>query len=94
MTDSVVLARADRARKIIESDIWMEAWDTYRDRIMVEFERAKSNDTDTIMQLKRLLVSVNAAKAHFEALMVDGKIASKNIELLQKKPLLQRVWGR
>lgn len=91
MTDNEIVARADRARKIIESDIWLEAWDTYSDRILQAFQEAKSDDAETIMQLKRLQVSAAAARKHFEALMVDGKVAMKQIELVQKKPFLKRI---
>lgn len=87
------MARAARAKQFIESDIWLEAWDTYRDRIIGQIESADSSEADKIMQLKRLWVAANAARAHLEALMVDGKVAAKQMELMQKRPFLKRFTG-
>lgn len=90
MNESEVLARAARAKGLIESDVWLEAWDTYRDRIIGEIEAADSSETEKIMQLKRLWVAANAARKHLEALMVDGKVAAKQLEMIQKRPFLKR----
>ena len=84
------MARADRARKFIESDVWIEAWTVYRERIVEMIDAADSSETDKVMQLKRLMSSAKAAKAHLEALMVDGKVAAKHLELVQKRPFLKR----
>lgn len=85
LSESEVLARAERARKMIESDVWVEAFATYRDRIMQEIEKADSGDEKTVMHLKRLLTAANAAKSHLESLMVDGKVALKTMEFQQKR---------
>lgn len=73
--------------------MWVEAWDTYRDRIIGQIEAADSSEVEKIMQLKRLWVAANAAKAHLETLIADGKVASKQIELVQKRPFLKRFTG-
>lgn len=87
------VARAARARKFIESDEWQEAWRLYRERALSVIENAKSDDTDTVMQAKRLLAAATAAKKHLEVLMVDGEVAMKTLEMMEKKPLLRRVMG-
>lgn len=87
------LARGARAKALLEAEEYTEAWDIYRQRIFDAFEAAKSDDVDTIMQLKRLLASATAARAHMQALVIDGQVAGKTLELLEKKPLLKRVFG-
>lgn len=90
MNESEVMARAERARKFLESDVWQEAWTVYRERIVEAIDQADSSDTDKVMQLKRLMAASKAARTHLEALMIDGKVAAKHLELVQKKPFLKR----
>lgn len=93
MNESEVMARAARAKQFIESDIWQEAWTAYRERIIELIDKADSSDTDTVMQLKRLMASATAAQKHLETLMVDGKVAAKHLEMIQKRPFLRRIAG-
>ncbi len=93
LTDREQMAKGTRAQKVLEAEEYVEAWTVYRQRIFEAFENAKSDDVDTIMQLKRLLTSAAAARKHLEALMVDGQVAAKSIELAEKKPFLKRVLG-
>jgi uncharacterized membrane protein (DUF2068 family) len=86
------IAKGDRAKQIVESAEWQEAFQAYRDRIMQEVEKAPSNDADTVMHLKRLLSAANAAKAHLEALLANGKIAQANLQLIEtRKRWFKRV---
>jgi hypothetical protein len=91
--ERATLAKAERARKFLESEEWKEAWRLYRERALSVIENAKSNDSETIMHAKRLLTAAAAAKTHMEALMVDGQVAAKTLEMHEKKPLLKRVFG-
>lgn len=88
-----VVAKAARAKKFLESEEWQEAWRIYRERALALIENAKSDDTDTVMQAKRLLAAATAAKTHLEVLMVNGQVALKTLEMIEKKPLLRRVMG-
>lgn len=94
LKDREAIARAARAQKFLESDEWQEAWTLYRERALSLIENAKSNDVESIMHAKRLLVAAAAAKTHLEVLMVNGKVAADTIKLHEKKPFLQRVTGR
>ena len=82
--------RGDAARAILESPIWIEAWTAYRLRILELLEDAKSNDTDTVMHLKRLLKSGSDARAHLERIMKEGQISAKNIEVDEHRESLAR----
>jgi hypothetical protein len=79
------LERGDRAKKFLESEEWVEAWDTYRTRIIEQIDKAASDDAATVMHLKRLLAAARAAQGHLETLMVNGRIAVKNLELIEKQ---------
>ena len=81
------------AEQILSSDVWKEAWTAYRGRILEEIEGARSNDTDTVMHLKRLLAAASAAKSHMERLMTEGAVAAKSIEFQEKQSKLKRVFG-
>ena len=81
------------AEQILSSDVWQEAWTAYRGRILEEIEGARSNDTDTVMHLKRLLAAASAARAHMERLMKEGAVAAKSIEFQERQSKLKRVFG-
>lgn len=80
MTNSEEVRRGEDARRIIESPIWLEAWETYRTRLLLQIESADSAEQELVMHCKRLLTAARAARAHLEAVLVDGKVAQKQIE--------------
>lgn len=95
MTDDYkVRELGDKARMIVESEAWQEAWNAYRVRILSLIEEAQSNDTDTVMHLKRLLTAANAAQGHLEMIVKDGIVATATIEANdRKRSMLRRVLG-
>lgn len=74
------LRRAEQARIVLDSAVWKEAWQLYRDRCLAIIESADSSATEVVMHAKRLLVAGQAAKSHLEALLTDGKIAAEQIK--------------
>lgn len=85
------LLRGETARAILESPLWLEAWEIYEQRLMVEFGNCKSDDVSRLQQIKMLHHAGKAAKAHLEAILADGRFAEKNIEFLEKQPRLKRM---
>lgn len=83
----------DEARRVLESDVYKEAWSTYRANILALIEQAKSNDTETVMHLKRLLAAASAANGHLEMLMKNGVIAANAILQQEKRSKLSQ-WLR
>jgi hypothetical protein len=79
------------AERFLSSEVWIDAWTAYRTRILEEIESAKSNDDETVMHLKRLLTAAIAARTHLERIMVEGKVAAKNIDIDEKRSLMRRV---
>jgi hypothetical protein len=82
------------AEQVLSSEVWREAWDAYRARVLEEIESARSSDVDTVMHLKRLLTAASAARAHLERLMKEGAVAAKAIELEEKQNKLKRIFSR
>lgn len=80
------------AERILKSEVFQQAWESYRLRILEEIESAKSNDADTVMHLKRLLTAAVAARGHIERIMKEGAIAAKDIELQERKRLMPIHW--
>lgn len=90
---SDLLAKAARAKSILECDEWKEAWTAYRTRILDEIEAAKSDDEKRVMHLKRLLAAAIGARKHLELIVADGAIAAQQIEIddrVRKFSLFQR----
>jgi hypothetical protein len=98
--DPVVQAAQEQAKGLVAESYQIDAQSKVqmkqaelRERALSVIENAKSNDSETIMHAKRLLTAAAAAKTHMEALMVDGQVAAKTLEMHEKKPLLKRVFG-
>ena len=88
------LERGDKARAILENDIWQEAWKVYEERILQDFRTCKSDDVSRLQQLKMLLLAGEAAKKHLEALVAEGKFAAADLTFKQEKqPLLKRIFN-
>ena len=83
MTDPI--ASASRAKSILESDEWLQAWEAYRSRIFEEIEAADSRDSEKILHLKRLLSAGKVAKAHLERLISDGAMAVAELKMDEDK---------
>lgn len=86
------IQRGEKARKILESEEWKSAWQTYRETIFAQFEACKSDDTARLQHLKQLLLAGTAAKAHLERLMEDGTLGAKFLEHQEKRGILQRIF--
>lgn len=80
MTETEQVRRAEKAKAILESPLWLEAWDSYRKALITLMEKADSNDTEVVMQAKRLLAASQNARHHLEMLIRDGKMASAILE--------------
>ena len=91
MNDQEGLRRADQAKQILDSPLWIEAWGLYRSRLLDIIERADSAATEQVMQAKRLLTAGAAAQAHLTAILNDGKIAAESIKIEAER---KRLWNR
>ena len=83
----------EEAQRILGSEVWQEAWEAYRANILALIEGAKSNDTDSVMHLKRLLAAATACRGHLERLIKEGAVAVHSIELEEKRGKLRKLFG-
>lgn len=83
--------RGEKARAILESDLWLECWALYEARIVEEFKACRTDDVARMQQLKMLHLAGIAAQKHLEAVLTDGKFASANIEFVEKENRFKRA---
>lgn len=83
----------EEAQRILTSEVWQEAWDAYRTNILALIEAAKSNDTETVMHLKRLLAAATACRGHLERLVKEGQVAVHAIDMEEKRSRLRKLFG-
>jgi hypothetical protein len=95
MNDIQQVRRAERARQFLESDVWIEAWDAYRSKLIAVWEGSKIADQETREEAKRLLMAGQAARAHLEMLVRDGKVSAETIKVDEaRKKWYQRTGTR
>jgi hypothetical protein len=90
MSPEEEVRRAEQARMILESPVWIEAWELFRAGTLSIIEAAQSDDVDRVMQAKRLLFAGSAARTHLEALIGKGKVAQKDIEMAKERRWLSK----
>jgi hypothetical protein len=91
LDDREARLRGEKAQAILESPLWLECWNLYEQRLMQEFQNCKTDDVSRMQQIKMLHLAGKAAKSHLEAVMVDGKVAEKNLEFAERESRLKRL---
>lgn len=74
MDDSERLARAERANKIVNDSIYVEAYEQVRAAIFAKIETSPVRDTEGREHLFKMLKALNDAKGYLEQAMQDGKV--------------------
>lgn len=92
MNDQEAVRRARGAKDILENALWIEAWDAYRLRLLTIIETADSNNTELVMQAKRLLTAGATARAYLELLVKDGAISAETIKLDEEREKRKKWW--
>ena len=83
--------RGEKAKAILESPLWLEAWSVYETRLLDEFKACKSDDISRMQQLKMLHLAGVAARSHLEAILADGKFAAQDLAFKAQQSRFQRV---
>lgn len=84
--------RGTQANRIINDPLYVEAWDSVRNRLLAVMEAAKTDEAT--LRAKTMLGLLHDVKGHFERVMANGKIASEEIRLedeAKKRKFWQRV---
>lgn len=74
MDDSERLARAERANKIVNDSLYVEAYEQVRAAIFAKIETSPVRDTEGREHLFKMLKALNDAKGCLEQTMRDGKV--------------------
>jgi hypothetical protein len=80
-----VVRRAQRARAIVEDELYAEAWSAARDSLVKQMLAAPQTDVDKVMGAKAVLAGLEIARAYLERLMADGQVAAQDIEIAEKQ---------
>lgn len=83
--------RGDKAKAILESPLWLEAWAIYESRILDDFKACKTDDVSRLQQLKMLHLAGIAARSHLEAILADGRFAAQDLEFKAQQSRFKRV---
>ena len=85
MNEQEHIRRAEQARMILESPLWVEAWEFLRERCISNIEGASAADVEAIMLEKRLMLVANDLRGYFERLITDGKISTETVKLAERR---------
>jgi hypothetical protein len=85
------IKRGEEARRILNSQIWAEAWEAYDRRILEAMANADLEPAK-LTRLQGYLVAARKARGHLERLIQDGKLAATEIELDERKKRLRDVF--
>lgn len=80
-----LLARGDKARAILESELWLDAWKDFEGFIFEQFTKTESRNVELLAHWKRMHVCGLQLRTFFESAIKDGKFAASNIEFEEQE---------
>lgn len=80
MNNPQLLERANKAKAILDSHIYQEAYDNTRLAIINLIEKTPLSDSATAEDLRRCLKLLKDVRANFELFLNQGKLASFRLE--------------
>lgn len=83
MTKDDEIRRGNRADAILKDELFQEAWDAVRGRLVVIMETAKTDEAT--LHAKTCLGLLNDVRQHFARVVADGRIAAESIKLEKDK---------
>ena len=88
------IERADKAKAILESPIYQEAYEGVRTAIIERIEKCSLTDTQTAEDLRRCLKLLKDVRLNLEVILNHGKIEKYQLqqELERKKNPLRNLF--
>ena len=83
MTKDDEIRRGNRADAILKDELFQEAWEAVRGRLVVIMETAKTDEAT--LHAKTCLGLLNDVRQHFARVVADGRIAAESIKLEKDK---------
>lgn len=84
--------RGQEAKRILESEVYREAWDSYRQALFDAFERVPAEKQETLARLKAAVDVTNQVRSHLETIMADGAMADEQVKALEIERKQKRRW--
>lgn len=79
MTNEEKIRRGEEAKRILENEVFAEAFELLRSRYLEAFEKSKVNAAEDRERVYQLLTNLNTVKTHLSKVMHDGEI-TKEVE--------------
>ncbi len=83
--------RGEKAQRLLDDPIVVEAFDLLRAAIFRQMEQCPMRDEDGLRQLKMMLKLSNDLRRNFEEIIRTGKLAELQIEQEYKPTWLERL---
>lgn len=80
MTPQQEIARANQAKAIIESELYVEAYNAIREQYLAAWADSPVRDSEGREEIWRLLKSLEKVHAYFTDVITTGKLARLQIE--------------
>lgn len=74
------IERGERAARILNDEIFKDAFESVRQALLTKFESAPVADTEGMTKIRLCLKLLNDVRANIEATMNDGKVAAFELE--------------
>lgn len=82
--------RGEKAKRILEDEIVKDAFSKIEQNIIDKWREAKTTDFESQQHCKMMLTVFENFRAHFQAVINDGKIAEDKLSEKLKKPFKRR----
>lgn len=83
MNNQQKIERAERVRRMLGSEEWIQAWDAYRAVLMDTIETAA--DDEKALQARRMLQVARQVRSHLELMIIDGQVAAADVAAVKSK---------
>lgn len=83
MNNQQKIDRAERVRRMLGSEEWIQAWDAYRAVLMDTIETAA--DDEKALQARRMLQVARQVRSHLELMITDGQVAAADVAAVKSK---------
>lgn len=79
MTDQEQVRRAEQAKAILDSPVWIEAWESAEKYAIDVWKKAPMDAASAMMNAKAFYMGAIAARAHIELVIRNGKVSAATI---------------
>ena len=88
------IARANRAKQLLDDELFNEAFEMIAMDCLAQWKETPVRDTEARERLWMMIKLNDRLKLHYESIINDGKIASKEAEIaeIERKSKLRNIF--